>query len=205
MSFLDIFENVSASKASSLLSDSMRNTFRQCFINFNSYSKIDLYKLLEALYEKVGYAFLDFKGNFSNKLLTHLVWADKYSSNVLFEQDKIPEYNLFEMMTDYSQFIIRNKFGDSFYDFKKESSRIVNFSYSINILKEDKLMTASTDHFFSKLFNNLNNTKTLTSRASTILIQSKEDNKPYPCILLETKLASFRQNFDFFYWRCYLN
>lgn len=48
----------------------MKHKFELCFYNLGQFSRIDLYQLLEALYEKVGYAFVDFKGNFSKILLT---------------------------------------------------------------------------------------------------------------------------------------
>lgn len=108
-------------------------------------------------------------------------------------------------MTDYAKFIIRNKYGEQFYDFKRENCRIKTFTYSINVVKEEVLIQNKSDNFFSKLFNNLNNAKTLVSRASTVLLQNYDDNKPFACILLETKFSRFRQNFDYFHWKCYLN
>ena len=62
--FLELFENIAISEIGRIIDDSTRNTFTKCLDNFSQFSKIELPKLKEAFYEKVGYAFLDFKGNF---------------------------------------------------------------------------------------------------------------------------------------------
>src|SRR5690606_25461779 len=65
--FMDLFDNILNSELHTLISDQMKKTINECFANFCTFSKIDLGKLREAFYEKVGYAFVDFKGNFSKK------------------------------------------------------------------------------------------------------------------------------------------
>jgi hypothetical protein len=51
----------------------MKNNFTQIFNNFILYSRIDLFKLNEAIFEKVGYAFVDFKGNFSKIIFNSIL------------------------------------------------------------------------------------------------------------------------------------
>ena len=62
--FLELFENIANSEVSTLIDESTHHIFSKCLENFSAFSKIELPKLREAFYEKVGYAFLDFKGNF---------------------------------------------------------------------------------------------------------------------------------------------
>jgi hypothetical protein len=109
-------------------------------------------------------------------------------------------------MTDYSRFIIREKYKNKFFDFRNEECRIRVFTYSIYLKKPEELFNLNNnENYFDKLFNNLNNTKTLVSRASAVLLQSYENNKSNAAILLETKLSPFRQNYDYYHWRTYLN
>lgn len=51
----------------------------------------------------------------------------------------------------------------------------------------------------------LNETKTLFSRASIVIMQNPDshENKPDSYILLETKLARKRQNYDYFMYRSF--
>jgi hypothetical protein len=201
--FKELYENIKNSEVKYFIDD-YDEIFTKCLDNFSTYSKIDLSKLREAFYEKVGYAFLDFRGNFSKNIFVkqNLVWADKYTQEVLLEQESIDTLNLFDLMTDYSKFIIRNKY-DKFFDFQENRVRV--FTYSINIKNEESLLDEKVNNIFSKLFNILNNNKTLVSRASVVLLQNYEDNKSNACVLLETKLSPFRQNFDYFHWRCLMN
>ena len=73
--------------------------YQKFFDNFYLFSSIDLNKYLETFYEKVGYALVDFKGNF--------LWADEYSKEVLFETQEIEKINLFQIMTDFSQYRLK--------------------------------------------------------------------------------------------------
>ena len=168
--------------------------YQKFFDNFYYFSNIDLNKYLETFYEKVGYAFVDFKGNF--------LWADEYSKEVLFETQNIDKINLFQIMTDFSQYILKKKYQDKFFDFKDEKSRIRIFTYTIfqDSINEKEIVK---EKCLKKLFELLNSCKTLVSRASSVLLQNFGDS--YACIMLETKFSPFRQNFDYYHWKNYID
>ncbi len=168
--------------------------YQKFFDNFYLFSSIDLNKYLETFYEKVGYAFVDFKGNF--------LWADEYSKEVLFETQNIDKINLFQIMTDFSQYILKKKYQDKFFDFKDEKSRIRIFTYTIfqDSINEKEIVK---EKCLKKLFELLNSCKTLVSRASSVLLQNFSE--PNACILLETKFSPYRQNFDYYHWKNYID
>ena len=147
---------------------------------------------LENLFdEKIGYSYLDFNGNF--------LWADEYSKEVLFEEKDITKINLFEIMSKFSKYVLKKKYGDKFFDFKDENNRIRVFTYTIEKKFESK------EKILDNFFEVLNSNKTLVSRASAVLLQNYGDNGTNPCILLETKYSILRQNYDYFLWKKYIN
>ena len=158
---------------------------------FSDIYQIDINKLKNVFYEKIGYSYLDFNGNF--------LWADEYSKEVLFEEKDITKINLFEIMSKFSKYVLKKKYGDKFFDFKDENNRIRVFTYTIekNFESKEKIL----DNFFEVL----NSNKTLVSRASAVLLQNYGDNGTNPCILLETKYSILRQNYDYFLWKKYIN
>ena len=168
--------------------------YQKFFDNFYYFSNIDLNKYLDTFYGKIGYAFIDFKGNF--------LWADEYSKEVLFETQNIDKINLFQIMTDFSQYILKKKYQDKFFDFKDEKSRIRIFTYTIfqDSINEKEIVK---EKCLKKLFELLNSTKTLVSRASSVLLQNFGESNA--CILLETKFSPYRQNFDYYHWKNYID
>ena len=113
---------------------------------------------------------------------------------------------------------MRHKFGENFYDFKKSNCRIREFIFTIdlNLTKydDDNINSELSDqNFFSdnieeKIFNYWNKCKTLLGRISTVLLpigtefkNQTHANYPMACILLETKLSKFRENFDDMVWK----
>jgi len=60
---------------------------------------ISINQLKNVFYEKIGYSYLDFNGNF--------LWADEYSKEVLFEEKDITKINLFEIMSNFSKYILK--------------------------------------------------------------------------------------------------
>jgi hypothetical protein len=123
-------------------------------------------------------------------------------------------------MTGFSRFIIKEKYGDNFYDFKKTDCRIREFVYTIDLqaLKNISVYSCNSTNnnnnnsgntnndYFEKLnkeiFDYMNSTKTLLARVSTIVLpNSKNEKKPTAYILLETKLSKMRQNFDDIIWK----
>ena len=168
--------------------------YQKFFDNFYYFSNIDLNKYLDTFYGKIGYAFIDFKGNF--------LWADEYSKEVLFETQEIEKINLFQIMTDFSQYRLKKMYKEKFFDFKDEKCRIRIFTYSIcqeNINEKE----ICKEKCLKKLFELLNSTKTLVSRASSVLLQNFGESNA--CILLETKFSPYRQNFDYYHWKSYID
>ena len=159
------------------------------FYNFCYFTNFNLRYFQIVFYEKVGYSFLDYNGNF--------LWADDYTSYVLFEEENIKKINLFNIMTDFSKYILKKKYKDKFFDFQDENNRMRVFTYTID---NGKIKEKETIKRQEKLYEELNKIKTLISRATPVLLSGQNDTF-IACILLETKISFFRQNFDFFYWK----
>ena len=71
---------------------------KKLFYNFCYFTNFNLRYFQIVFYEKVGYAFLDYNGNF--------LWADDYTTFILFEDENIKKINLFNIMTDFSKYLI---------------------------------------------------------------------------------------------------
>ena len=155
------------------------------FENFCYFTKFNLRYFQIVFYEKVGYAFLNYNGDF--------MWADEYTSYVLFEEENIKKLNLFNIMTDFSKYILKKKYKNQFFDFKDQNNRLRIFTYTIDGPK-------SKEKKGEKLFEDLSKIKTLVSRATPVLLNS-QGGTYIACILLETKFSLYRQNFDFFFWK----
>ena len=159
------------------------------FYNFTYFTNFNLSYFQVVFYEKVGYAFLNYNGDF--------LWADEFTSCVLFEEENIKKLNLFNIMTDFSKYILKKKYKDHFFDFKDENNRLRVFTYTIDGAKINEQDNKKKGE---KLFDELSKIKTLVSRASPVLLNSKGETY-IACIFLETKFSIYRQNFDFFYWK----
>ena len=159
------------------------------FHNFCYFTKFNLFYFQVVFYEKVGYAFLDYNGDF--------LWADEYTKSILFEEDNIKKLNLFNIMTDFSKYILKKKYKDNFFDFRDENNRIRVFTYTIDggKIKEKEAIKRQ-----EKLYEELRKLKTLVSRATPVLLTGQEGSF-ITCIFLETKFSFYRQNFDYFYWK----
>jgi hypothetical protein len=203
---VNFFENLKNSELKSIFSSEKEQKSDKYFRNFQLFTDINLYSFRSVIFEKVGFCFIDFKGNFS-KFFYNLVYADQYSKDSLFERSNIEGENLFSMMTEFSKFIIRKEQGENFYDFKNVNKRNIVLKYTINVNNGESQVNYFTPNCVeeiikTKCINYCNSVKTLTSRVSTILLQgNKPENKPIACILLETKLAKVRQNFDDIEWK----
>ena len=155
------------------------------FENFCYFTKFNLRYFQIVFYEKVGYAFLNYNGDF--------MWADEYTSYVLFEEENIKKLNLFNIMTDFSKYILKKKYKNQFFDFKDQNNRLRIFTYTIDGPKNKEKKG-------EKLFEDLSKIKTLVSRATPVLLNG-QGGTYIACILLETKFSLYRQNFDFFFWK----
>ena len=162
---------------------------KKLFFNFCYFTNFNLRYFQVVFYEKVGYSFLDYNGNF--------LWADDYTSYILFEEENIKKINLFNIMTDFSKYILKKKYKDKFFDFQDENNRMRIFTYTIDggKIKEKEAIKRK-----EKLYEELNKIKTLVSRATPVLLTG-QSGAFIACILLETKISFYRQNFDFFYWK----
>ena len=159
------------------------------FYNFCYFANFNIHYFQVVFFEKVGYAFLHYNGDF--------MWADEYTTYVLFEEDNIKKLNLFNMMTDFSKYILKKKYKDHFFDFKDEYNRLRVFTYTIDGSKNNEQENKKKGE---KLFDDLCKIKTLVSRASPVLLNGKGETY-IACIFLETKFSLYRQNFDYFYWK----
>lgn len=84
-----------------------------------------------------------------------------------------------------------------------DESKIKVFTYTIKLDKKQKVEEFLKNNFDDEdikilFITYINSLKTLVSRVSTIITQNSKDDKSEAeaCILLETKHAKFRQNFD---------
>ena len=162
---------------------------KKLFYNFCYFTNFNLRYFQIVFYEKVGYAFLDYNGNF--------LWADDYTTFILFEDENIKKINLFNIMTDFSKYILKKKYKDKFFDFQDENNRMRVFTYTIDLGKNKEKESIKRQE---KLYEDLNKIKTLVSRATPVLLTGQE-NIFIASIFLETKFSLYRQNFDFFYWK----
>ena len=162
---------------------------KKLFYNFCYFTNFNLRYFQIVFYEKVGYAFLDYNGNF--------LWADDYTTFILFEDENIKKINLFNIMTDFSKYILKKKYKDKFFDFQDENNRMRVFTYTIDLGKNKEKESVKRQE---KLYEDLNKIKTLVSRATPVLLTGQE-NIFIAAIFLETKFSLYRQNFDFFYWK----
>jgi hypothetical protein len=183
----EILDNIQESYLNLLI----KKDYKIYLKKFSDIYQIDINILKNVFYEKIGYSYLDFNGNF--------LWADEYSKEVLFEEKDITKINLFEIMSKFSKYVLKKKYGDKFFDFKDENNRIRVFTYTIEKKFESK------EKILDNFFEVLNSNKTLVSRASAVLLQNYGDNGTNPCILLETKYSILRQNYDYFLWKKYIN
>ena len=184
---LEILDNIHESYLNFLI----KQDYKIYLNKFSDIYQIDINKLKNVFNKKIGYSYLDFNGNF--------LWADEYSKEVLFEEKDITKINLFEIMSKFSKYVLKKKYGDKFFDFKDENNRIRVFTYTIEKKFESK------EKILDNFFEVLNSNKTLVSRASAVLLQNYGDNGTNPCILLETKYSILRQNYDYFLWKKYIN
>ena len=162
---------------------------KKLFYNFCYFTNFNLRYFQIVFYEKVGYAFLDYNGNF--------LWADDYTTYILFEEENVRKINLFNIMADFSKYILKKKYKDKFFDFQDENNRMRIFTYTIDIgkVKEKEAIKRQ-----EKLYEELNKIKTLVSRATPVLLTNQEGIF-VASIFLETKFSYYRQNFDFFFWK----
>lgn len=195
---LDLYCNIKESKLSDLLTQFEK--FEVYFKNFQTFSgsKLNLNELRELMFNKPGLAYLDYKGNFSKIKITYnfIVWADSYME-YLFEETDMRKKNFFDYLTDFSKFLLKTKNEkENFYNFADPERRVVDFKCTIyvkDIEEKDKFIIKN------KLFNHLNNSKTLICNVSTgILIDSINKKQKDYIITLRANLAPTRENFDDF-------
>jgi hypothetical protein len=144
-----------------------------------------------------------------------LVYADS-QTEYFFHCNQLETKNFFQVLTQFSKFNIRHKFGENFYDFKKSDCRIREFVFTIDLdlLKSGESWSLdksnqniTQDNLDDKIFSYWNKCKTLIGRISTILLPvegsdfKRDETQPVGCILLETKLSKFRENFDDLVWK----
>jgi hypothetical protein len=116
--------------------------------------------------------------------------------------------NLFKLICLYSKFKLNNIYGDEFFEFRNPETRERIFDYTIDVGSNERVPhTNLTDNEdiqeaidrFTEVFNSF---KTLVSQTSLLLFQdtritTKKDNGQTSCgILLKTKIAPIRENFD---------
>jgi len=95
-------------------------------------------------------------------------------------------------MTEFSQFLLKNR-KINFYDFYNKESRFVDIKYTINIKSVNNIHMNAGD----KLFDYLNNSKTLISKISSAYLVDPLDKRNSNCIIfMKTILAPTRENID---------
>ena len=141
-----------------------------------------------------------------------LVYADS-QTEYLFNSNKLEEKNFFQILTEFSKFSIRKKYGENFYDFKKSNCRIREFIFTIDLnmaksqdssdIKSEN--NNSKEEINDKIFDYWNRCKTLIGRITTVLLpigaERSRKETPMAGILLETKLSKYRENFDDLVWK----
>ena len=72
LKFYELFKNLCDCGISEFISKEITESLDKFLNNYMRFSLINLYDFLEVVYEKEGYAFLDFKGNFSKTFVLTL-------------------------------------------------------------------------------------------------------------------------------------
>lgn len=108
--------------------------------------------------------------------------------------------NIFDFITSSSQLILEEIHGANLLDFKDNKDQI-KLSFTVNIEKQP-LSIYNDSSKENKVINYFNSIKTLSCRASIIINCNKsEEMNLVPCVMLEIRNATFRQNFDDFIWK----
>lgn len=119
---------------------------------------------------------------------------------MLFECESLLRKNIYSLLTPFSEFLLRNKFGNSIFKTAEQKPyEIIKYSIFTNqIANKEKEFCEGESEIPDQIFNYLNCTKTLTSRISKIILMSNStlDESNNVVILLQTRLARKRHNFD---------
>ena len=103
-------------------------------------------------------------------------------------------------MCTYSKVILQEIYGGNILEFRDNKDQ-VKFSFTINIDK-DPIICYNEESKDNRIINHFNSIKTLSCRASIVIDCNKNENMNLtPCVMLEIRNSSFRQNFDEFIWK----
>lgn len=62
--FYELYSNLKNCSLKGIISNELDDSFKKIFTNISSFTGLNLRNVTEAYYCKIGYAFLDYKGNF---------------------------------------------------------------------------------------------------------------------------------------------
>lgn len=125
---------------------------------------------------------------------------ENYVSNYILENPDLNGKNIFDLICNYSQVILKEVYGANILDFRENKDQ-VKFAFTVKIDK-NPVYYFNEDSRENKIINHFNSVKTLSCRASIVVDCNKNDNfNLTPCVLLEIRNSTFRQNFDEFIWK----
>jgi hypothetical protein len=125
---------------------------------------------------------------------------ENYVSNQILENADLNGKNILDLICSYSQVIIREIFGANILDFRENKDQ-VKFAFTVNIDKEP-INCFKVESKENRIINHFNSIKTLSCRASIVIDCNKKENMDLtPCVMLEIRNSTFRQNFDEFVWK----
>ena len=125
---------------------------------------------------------------------------ENYVSNQILENADLNGKNILDLICSYSQVIIREIFGANILDFRENKDQ-VKFAFTVNIDKEP-INCFKVESKENRIINHFNSIKTLSCRASIVIDCNKNENMDLtPCVMLEIRNSTFRQNFDEFVWK----
>jgi len=125
---------------------------------------------------------------------------ENYVSNQILENADLNGKNILDLICSYSQVIIREIFGANILDFRENKDQ-VKFAFTVNIDKEP-INCFKVESKENRIINHFNSIKTLSCRASIVIDCNKNENMNLtPCVMLEIRNSTFRQNFDEFVWK----
>lgn len=125
---------------------------------------------------------------------------ENYVSNHILETADLNGKNIFDFICSYSQVILREIFGSNILDFRENKDQ-VKFAFTVNIDKSP-INCFTDDCKENKIINHFNSIKTLSCRASIVIDCNKNETMNLiPCVMLEIRNSTFRQNFDEFIWK----
>ncbi len=171
------------------------------FNNFQQRTNESLYDHASEIYQKKGFALLNYKDSFGIFLLK-IEYADPYISEI-FEEFNLDGKKVFGYLTDYSEYALKYYYTSNkdtaLLNFFNEEKRNVDCLFTIKLKKKslDNENLEDHDRLYYKLFDRLNSNITLEINLRMDIVGDNPlTNKIEFLVGMTCKICLYRQNFD---------